>query len=276
MQQLGDGAGPGSDVPVQVKGLSFITSIAAGEDTSVAIRTLLDSTSAWTWGDPAANLPGSAVPAEVPSIGTGIAAVAAGEDYELVLGADGSVWGWGDEAFDTLGTQASRVVTSPVEVIGPDSGIVQLAAGAVHVLALRSDGTMLAWGENGGGELGDGGTGGFSGPAQVLGLSAATQVAAGLEFSLAVYLPPMARSQRAPWEDPMRNHAARRLASVACLVASACVLVLLPGRAASAAQGSSPAAGRTAGLGPLLAWGDNTYGPSDTKDREISPDLCTA
>jgi len=77
-----------------------------------------------------------------------------------------------------------------VNTIGVGSGITQIAAGAVHTLALKSDGTVLAWGDNNEGELGDGSTAQVAGPVQVTGLTGVTQVAAGLGFSLAVHTVP--------------------------------------------------------------------------------------
>jgi alpha-tubulin suppressor-like RCC1 family protein len=47
------------------------------------------------------------------------------------------------------------------------------------VLALRSDGTVLAWGGGGFGQLGNDSTVSRSGPVPVAGLAGATQVAAG-------------------------------------------------------------------------------------------------
>jgi alpha-tubulin suppressor-like RCC1 family protein len=53
-------------------------------------------------------------------------------------------------------------------------------------LALRSDGTVWAWGSNEDGQLGDGTTTNRSTPVQVSGLSNVTAVAAGASHSLAL------------------------------------------------------------------------------------------
>jgi alpha-tubulin suppressor-like RCC1 family protein len=80
--------------------------------------------------------------------------------------------------------------TSPANTIGVGSGITQLSAGDFHVLALKSNGTVLAWGGNAYGQLGNGSTAQATGPVQVTGLTNATQVAAGAEFSLTIHTVP--------------------------------------------------------------------------------------
>ena len=78
-------------------------------------------------------------------------------------------------------------MTRPVNSIAAGSGITQISAGGSHMLALKSDGTVLAWGSNGQGQLGHGSLAPVSGPVQVTGLANATQVAAGSSFSFAVH-----------------------------------------------------------------------------------------
>jgi alpha-tubulin suppressor-like RCC1 family protein len=107
----------------------------------------------------------------------------------MVLDSDGSVWEWGVAVFGTIPGHGNPVLT-PVETMASGSGITQVSAGFDHVLALRSDGTVLAWGTNDEGQLGNGTTfpsGTVSGPVQVSGLTNATQVAAGGAFSLAIH-----------------------------------------------------------------------------------------
>jgi alpha-tubulin suppressor-like RCC1 family protein len=133
----------------------------------------------------------------VTGIGSsGIAGIAAGDGFELALGTDGSVWAWGAGGYGQLGiAPQSTPLTRPVQTIPGGSGITTLAAGVNHALALRSTGTVLAWGKNSCGELGDGSTAAISGPVQVPGLTSASQVSAGWEFSLALYVPPWVSAQ---------------------------------------------------------------------------------
>jgi alpha-tubulin suppressor-like RCC1 family protein len=42
------------------------------------------------------------------------------------------------------------------------AGITQVASGGLESFAVRSDGTLFSWGNNGSGELGNGTSGGFS------------------------------------------------------------------------------------------------------------------
>jgi alpha-tubulin suppressor-like RCC1 family protein len=205
--ELGNGTTTNSLVPVQVRGLSQVTSIAAGGFAAYAIRTTsTGATSAWAWGGNGGGELGDGTtadhhtPEQVTGIAApGIASIAAGWVYALALGTDGSVWGWGNDANGELGNApTSTAALRPVQTRLPGSGIVQLAASSeliaalftgrvfLHTLALRSDGTVWAWGDNSDGQLGDGSTGGSTGPVEVAGLAGVTQVAAGSEFSFAL------------------------------------------------------------------------------------------
>ena len=59
------------------------------------------------------------------------------------------------------------------------SGVSAIAAGYYHTVALKSDGTVWAWGNNQFGQLGDGTTTNRSTAAQVSGLSGVRAIAAG-------------------------------------------------------------------------------------------------
>jgi alpha-tubulin suppressor-like RCC1 family protein len=198
--ELGNGTTTPSSVPVKVAGLSQVTGISAGDEASVATRTngISAVTSVWTWGGNNfgelgdGTRTGHITPERVTGIGTVyIASLAAGAEFAAVLGTDGSVWGWGTDGNGELGNApASLPVTRPVNTIGLGSGITQLSAGTAHMLALKSNGTVLAWGSNWSGELGIGSTASVAGPVQVTGLTGATQVAAGWDAGFAVHTVP--------------------------------------------------------------------------------------
>jgi alpha-tubulin suppressor-like RCC1 family protein len=198
--ELGTGGAASSAVPVHVTGVSRVTAIAAGWNSAVAV--VLNGASVWTWGDNDSGQLGDGTlvtrttPVRVTQLGTThIAGAAAGGGgriggFAAILGTDGSVWAWGADNTGQLGNApAATPATRPVNTIRAGSGITQIAAGAIHMVALKSDGTVLAWGENGNGELGTGTTTPVTGPVQVAGLASATQVAAGVASSFAVHVP---------------------------------------------------------------------------------------
>ncbi|HEY2270402.1 MAG TPA: hypothetical protein VGI96_47840 [Streptosporangiaceae bacterium] len=194
---LGDGTTTASSVPVQVTGLSQVTSIAAGTNSALAIRTRGITTlkTVWAWGANDSGQLGDGTltthmtPEQVNGIGApSVTGISAGDKFAVALGSDGSVWAWGTDTAGQLGNApAASPVTRPVETTGMDSGITQLSAGATHVLALESNGTVLAWGDNTQGELGTGSTASVTGKVLVPGLSGVTQVSAGVDSSTAIH-----------------------------------------------------------------------------------------
>ncbi len=207
--QLGDGSRTGpeecefgkpcSDIPVPVSGLGEVTAIAAGSEHSLA---LLSNGTVMAWGyniNGQLGTPGEDSDVPVPVSGlSGVTAIAAGGDFSLALLSNGTVMAWGSNYNGQLGDSQRGYETNsdvPVPVSGL-SGVTAIAAGGGHSLALLRDGTVMAWGYNYWGELGDGtnmgpeSCGFVSGcsdkPVPVSGLSGVTSVAAGNNHSLAL------------------------------------------------------------------------------------------
>ena len=123
---------------------------------------------------------------------SGITAVAAGHYHSVALKNDGTVWAWGYNYYGQLGNKSS-VTNSllPVQVLEETgvalSGIIAVAAGQYHSLALRNDGTVWTWGHNYYGQLGDTTTTQRNAAVKVAGISSgATAIAAGSSHSLAL------------------------------------------------------------------------------------------
>ena len=145
------------------------------------------------WGDNSAGqlgdgtLTASDVPEAVSSL-TGVTAVAAGGRHYLALLSGGTVEAWGDDTFGQLGdgtASANGDSEAPLKVSGL-SGVTAVAAGEEHSLALLSNGTVMAWGDNQEGQLGDGTTTNSASPVKVSGLTGVKAIAAGSLFSLAL------------------------------------------------------------------------------------------
>ena len=96
---------------------------------------------------------------------------------------------WGYNAYGQLGNGTTTNSTTPGPVSLP-SGVTAIAeaAGGDHSLAIGSDNTLYAWGQNGYGQLGNGTTTNSSTPVAVLLPSGvhATKIAAGLNDSMAL------------------------------------------------------------------------------------------
>ncbi|MEO3863047.1 hypothetical protein [Acrocarpospora sp. B8E8] len=110
--------------------------------------------------------------------------IAASSDFSALVRADGALFRWGNRRFGDR-RYRDNYATVPEQIPGL-SGIVQVSLGAKHILALGSDGTVWAWGDNEHWQLGDGTTIRRSVPHPVSGLTGIVQVSAGHRFSLAL------------------------------------------------------------------------------------------
>jgi len=124
-------------------------------------------------------------PVAVHNISTAVDMVG-GRDMSYAILADGTVRAWGGGVNGELGngTNPTRQ-TTPVAVSNL-TDVVELAGGRNHGLALKSDGTVWAWGLNASGQLGDGTKTSRNRPVQVSGISTAVAVAAGADHSVAL------------------------------------------------------------------------------------------
>ena len=82
-----------------------------------------------------------------------------GSGYGIFLASDGSLWSWGEEpnGWPVLGlanTNIQNIVS--LRRIGNETDWVDVASGTYHSLAIKSDGTLWAWGGNVFYQLGDG------------------------------------------------------------------------------------------------------------------------
>jgi alpha-tubulin suppressor-like RCC1 family protein len=90
-------------------------------------------------------------------VGKGTPAVSLGERHGLILASDGSLWSWGSDflGWPVLGL-GSVPPTTRLRRVGKDANWVSISAGTSHNVAIKSDGTLWAWGQNLYGEFGTG------------------------------------------------------------------------------------------------------------------------
>ena len=202
--ELGNNGYSDSHVPVPVnaaEGFSaladkLVIGVAAGYGHSLALCS--DGTvAAWglnTYGELGDNsMTGRSVPVAVNTdppfsalFGKTVAAVAAGGFHSLAVCTDGTVAAWGKNVTGQLGDNTTASQQIPVAV-STASGVSALsgrtalatAAGYEHSLALCSDGTLAAWGDNTYGQLGDNSTTERNAPVAVN----TTSLAAGEHFA---------------------------------------------------------------------------------------------
>lgn len=127
--------------------------------------------------------------------GKTVLSTATGRFHNLALCSDGTLVAWGGNAFGQLGNNSTTDSTARVAVdttgILAGKTVIAAAAGACHSLALCSDGTLVAWGQNTFGQLGTGGTNGSTVPVAVntsgvLAGKSVVGIAAGAYHSLAL------------------------------------------------------------------------------------------
>jgi hypothetical protein len=120
-------------------GLTNVVAIAAGRDHCLVLRA--DGTVV-AWG---ANDHGQTT---VPHGLTNGVAIAAGDAHNLVLRADGTVVAWGAGQVRRLPIPNESKDYGQSDVPPQLTNAVAVAAGWAHSLALRADGTVVAWGGN--------------------------------------------------------------------------------------------------------------------------------
>ena len=154
--------------------------IAAMQGAGTQVIALKNNGQVYAWGQ------GSlATPAQVAGL-TNIVDIAAGGSHLLALDKGGALYAWGANTYGQLGDATLVDKVSPQLVPTLTTGVVAIAAGVNHSVAIKSDGTVRAFGRNASGQLGDGSSTDRTSPTAVTGLTAIAGVAAGLGDSLAV------------------------------------------------------------------------------------------
>ena len=90
----------------------------------------------------------------VPGV-TGFKQVAGGQNFTFALKTDGTLLSCGNNTYGQLGINSTTTSNySTFQTVPGITGIKQISCGYNHTIALKTDGTLLACGNNGGGQLG--------------------------------------------------------------------------------------------------------------------------
>jgi alpha-tubulin suppressor-like RCC1 family protein len=173
-----------------VGGITDWTKISAGGTHNLAQRA---DGSLWAWGSGYFGSLGSnntidrSSPVSVVGGITDWTKISARGFFNLALRADGVLYAWGMGTSGQLGTNDLINRSSPVSVVGGITDWTEISAGNNHSLAIRSNGTLWAWGSGGQGRLGTNDTINRSSPVSVIGGFADwTEASAGGDHSLAL------------------------------------------------------------------------------------------
>jgi alpha-tubulin suppressor-like RCC1 family protein len=137
-------------------------SVSAGNLFSLGVKA---NGSLWSWGNNSSaqlgngnvsNLISNRTPAQV-GLDSNWVFTNAGNGSGAAVKANGTLWMWGDNNFGQLGKGNNSSGTqnyTPAQVTGGDWLCIGHTSGAIHVVALKSNGTLWSWGFNGTGALG--------------------------------------------------------------------------------------------------------------------------
>ncbi|MBP8157253.1 MAG: T9SS type A sorting domain-containing protein [Flavobacterium sp.] len=113
--------------------------------------------------------------------------ISAGQNFSMAVKSDGTLWGWGQNS-NRLGLGLANLANQNLPTqIGTANDWLTVSAGAVHTLALKTNGTLWSWGNGQFGQLGNGIFN--SATPNVTQIGTATdwvEISAGNRFSLAI------------------------------------------------------------------------------------------
>lgn len=188
--QLGDNTSSNKSSPIQtVAGGTSWSDVSCGYSFISAVKK--DGT-LWCWGR---NLFGQigdntttdkSSPVQTLTFATNWASTSAAIDYVAGIKTDGTLWLWGRNYWGNLGDGTRTDKSSPVQTAALGTNWSQVSCGQRSVVAVKTDGSIWSWGDNGYGQLGDNTTDAKSSPVQVLGGTNWSSVSAGSFGNLAI------------------------------------------------------------------------------------------
>ncbi|THF81683.1 RCC1 domain-containing protein [Cohnella fermenti] len=249
--------------PQVIPGLKGVIQVDARLNSSYA---LLEDGSVMGWGQNASGQLGLGdsiakySPTKIAGL-SNVRQIAAGDEFAIAVLQDGSLMAWGKNVYGELGSFPTATTTlTPTKLTGI-SNVKQVSIGYKFVTALLQDGTMMTWGYNDQGQLGNGNTTNSSVPTLIstgtLSGQRITQIVAGYNFVLAL----LANGAVSSWGDGAQG----QLGNNATIDSKIPILVsgLSNVRYISAGMYSSVA---VLNDDTIMTWGHNGYGQLGTGD----------
>ena len=164
--QLGDGTYVSRNTPRRVQPLGAPSDMRWALASLYGNHTLAigEDGTLWAWGDNWHHQLGSGTTANVLTptpimSGTYWRHVSTGYQHTFAIRKDGSLLGWGRNWVGEIGQGATGVLAyhpTPIEIGDVTIDWAHVAAGHQYTVAIRTDGSLWAWGNNVDGQLGDG------------------------------------------------------------------------------------------------------------------------
>lgn len=126
-------------------------------------------------------------PTQVGSL-TDWQSVSTGPSGSFAVRTNGTLWAWGENSYGTLGLRDIIHRSSPTQVgsLTSWSAVTNFSGNSYHALALRTNGSLWAWGDNYYGQLGTGNQTNRSSPTQVGSLTSWRAISTGEQHSVAL------------------------------------------------------------------------------------------
>ncbi|MEZ4869317.1 MAG: hypothetical protein R3C14_48795 [Caldilineaceae bacterium] len=184
--QLGNSSTISTSIPINVSGLSSRVSAIGVGRYHTCVLTTAGGVQCWGWNGNGQLGNGSTKPSShamyVSGLESDVSAISVGDFQNCALTTMGAIKCWGWNGYGQLGNGSKTDSSTPVDVIGLDSGVSAISTKGHHTCALLTTGGAQCWGENSLGQLGDG-RAWATAPVDVI----------VLEFDHLVYLPMVAR-----------------------------------------------------------------------------------
>jgi alpha-tubulin suppressor-like RCC1 family protein len=182
--------------------------------------------------------------------------VSYGGNHVAAIKTDGTLWAWGDNSSGQLGDGTNATRSTPRQEFTSSTNWKLVSAGGAHTLAIKTDGTLWAWGSNSFGQVGDGTNASRSTPRQVGTATNWKQVSAavGNNHSLAI----TNSGTLWAWGNNSNGQIGDNTAGLTSRSTPRQVGTATNWKKCARADSSSSIAIKTDGT--LWAWGDNAYG----------------